>query len=945
MWKRNLYLVAMALLVLACAVSRGDVVTGLEGYWPLDSDAQDFSGNERHGALIADAHLVTDGVHGGALELDGTDDYVSVDGYKGIMGPPWTLACWIQTTAGAEPEMLSWGSEGGGLKVEFRLDAGRLRIEHGNGNNRSETLVNDGQWHHVAAVLPEGGVMQNVQFYVDGEPGGTFQVANGTNPFITAVGIDLNIGRSGPRADRNFTGLIDEVRMYSRALTQDEIRQTMEISAAGSNPLASGPTPADGSRYENSWVTLRWRPGAFAVSHDIYVGDNFGDVNDGTGGSFWGNQADALIMAGFPGFPLPDGLVPGSTYYWRIDEVNEADPNSPWKGEVWSFTVPSRTAYEPNPADGAEFADPGTTLSWEPGLSAKLHGIYFGDNPDDVNNATGALLQIPATYAPGALESGKTYYWRVDEFDGAATHKGDLWSFTTVPDIPIGDPNLLALYTLDEGRGSTAVDWSGHASHGTLMGTADWTIPGLVGDSALNFGQNGYVAIRNLTYKGNAYTESTVCCWMRTENQGTQILASFDPDHYWRLAIDSYGAGFGLIDYDVTTSSGLTELGSLTRVDDGFWHHICCVYNKGFMAIYIDGRLDATMTGGPTMGSGTIRYGFLGADSAADTFDGTRDRRTALMGDIDDVRIYDRALATEEITQIMRGDPLLAWGPSPANGANADISDALPLTWSAGDNATQHDVYFGTDIQAVKAADASDTTGVYKGRQNATTYTPAEGVEWGGGPYFWRVDENNNDGTVTKGQIWSFTVADYLVVDDIESYNDLAEADPGSNRIYVKWIDGFGTTTNGAFVGNLDVPLTERGNVHSGGQAMPLSYDNNLKFSEATLTLTAGKDWTRQGVAELSLWFRGLATNAAERMYVALNGTAVVYHTDPAAVQVATWTEWVIPLQQFAGLGVNLTNVSSITIGFGIRGNTTVPGGTGQMYFDDIRLYRPRSTP
>jgi hypothetical protein len=74
-------------------------------------------------------------------------------------------------------------------------------------------------------------------------------------------------------------------------------------------------------------------------------------------------------------------------------------------------------------------------------------------------------------------------------------------------------------------------------------------------------------------------------------------------------------------------------------------------------------------------------------------------------------------------------------------------------------------------------------------------------------------------------------------------------------------------------------------------------------------------------------------------MYVVLNGTAVVYHTDPAAVQATAWTEWVIPLQQFAG--VNLTNVTSITIGFGTRGNTTVAGGTGQMYFDDIRLVRP----
>jgi len=96
-------------------------------------------------------------------------------------------------------------------------------------------------------------------------------------------------------------------------------------------------------------------------------------------------------------------------------------------------------------------------------------------------------------------------------------------------------------------------------------------------------------------------------------------------------------------------------------------------------------------------------------------------------------------------------------------------------------------------------------------------------------------------------------------------------------------------------------------------------------------------------VTSLSLWFRGLATNAAEKMYVVLNGTAVVYNNDTTLTQKTAWTEWVIPLQQFTG--VNLTNVTSIHHRFWHARNTTVAGGTGQMYFDDIRLYRPSTTP
>jgi hypothetical protein len=130
--------------------------------------------------------------------------------------------------------------------------------------------------------------------------------------------------------------------------------------------------------------------------------------------------------------------------------------------------------------------------------------------------------------------------------------------------------------------------------------------------------------------------------------------------------------------------------------------------------------------------------------------------------------------------------------------------------------------------------------------------------------------------------------------------------------------------------------------VHGGAQSMPYSYDNNLKTSEATLTPVYPRDWTEEGVGQLSLWFRGAAANAAERMYVALNGSAVVYHADPKAAQIATWTEWVIDLQAFQG--ANLTNVNTITIGFGTK-NSPAAGGSGKMYFDDIRLYRFRSAP
>jgi hypothetical protein len=150
---------------------------------------------------------------------------------------------------------------------------------------------------------------------------------------------------------------------------------------------ASAPEPADGAMIADIWANLSWQPGVHAVSHDVYFGDNFDDVNGGAESTFVGNQNATFIVVGFPGYPYPDGLVPGSTYYWRIDEVNESDPNSPWKGDVWSFDVPPKTAYFPVPADGAESVNVNVELTWTPGFGAKLHTVHFGDNFDEVNEA------------------------------------------------------------------------------------------------------------------------------------------------------------------------------------------------------------------------------------------------------------------------------------------------------------------------------------------------------------------------------------------------------------------------------------------------------------------------------------------------------------------------------------------------------------------------------
>jgi hypothetical protein len=196
---------------------------------------------------------------------------------------------------------------------------------------------------------------------------------------------------------------------------------------------AKDPIPEDGAIHEDTWVSLSWTPGKYAVSHDVYLGEDFDVVDQATRDSdeFRGNQPDDFYIAGFPGYAYPEGLVPGTTYYWRIDEVNDADPDSPWKGDIWSFSVPPKTAYSPIPADGDAVASLSATLRWTPGFGAKLHTVYFGDDYDQVNNATAGVPRGTATYTPSSLEQEKVYYWRVDESDGLDTYQGSVWAFTT----------------------------------------------------------------------------------------------------------------------------------------------------------------------------------------------------------------------------------------------------------------------------------------------------------------------------------------------------------------------------------------------------------------------------------------------------------------------------------------------------------------------------------
>jgi hypothetical protein len=297
-----------------------------------------------------------------------------------------------------------------------------------------------------------------------------------------------------------------------------------------------------------------------------------------------------------------------------------------------------------------------------------------------------------------------------------------------------------------------------------------------------------------------------------------------------------------------------------------------------------------------------------------------------------------------------------AKNPNPADGA-VDVKPTHILSWDAGTVAASHEVYFGTDANVVK--NATTALPEYKGPKALGDESYDPGKLMLNTTYYWRIDEVNSTypDSPWTGKIWSFTTGDYFIIDDFEDY------DIGNNEIWWSWKDGLG------YVGSGDIPDyagngtgscvggDETGSwptweiiVHGGRLSMPYNYDNDkqgyAKYSEAEHALTDQRDWTEEGVTELSLWFYGDSANDLEPLYLAITdriGTsAVIYHDDLNSVRNDTWTEWVILLSVFADQGIVLTDVDRIAIGIGTRGNLTISGGRGKMFFDDIRLYQPR---
>ena len=273
------------------------------------------------------------------------------------------------------------------------------------------------------------------------------------------------------------TDLLDE---NGNALTNDAVILGLEFSSGGmdvasvhatlGSSLASEPSPADGGVSSSVCPVLQWKAGADAVSHKVYFSDNFDDVNGMAESALIGTTAETSLDVCAEAYP--DGLL-GGVYYWRV--VTTDDQQNEHPGAVWTFIVTAGMAFEPTPADQSLFVNPYVTLMWNPGANAIEHTVIIDTDREAVAAATDGVKVTVLSYTPAPLQQGVTYYWRVDEFDGTQTVKGEIWSFTTVP-AGAGGP-ITFKEDVSDTYESTALTWKTADFTGTnKAGTGTATI-------------------------------------------------------------------------------------------------------------------------------------------------------------------------------------------------------------------------------------------------------------------------------------------------------------------------------------------------------------------------------------------------------------------------------------------------------------------------------------
>jgi hypothetical protein len=588
----------------------------------------------------------------------------------------------------------------------------------------------------------------------------------------------------------------------------------------------------------------------------------------------------------------------------RDSQISWHTPNSPpHDPRKWGTAIlagaETPTAGDPNPENEATDVSRDVVLSWTPGMYAVAHDVYFGGSFNDVNNAsrgdtTGVLKK--QGQEPNSFNPGRLQF-------GQTCY----WRIDEVNAPPSGAVWKGGVWSFTVEPYSYALPGSLITASASSSNRADMGPEKTIDRSGLN--------------ASDQHSTTTAHMWFSASPAPQPVWIQYAFDQPYKLdkvlvwnSNQSTENALGVGAKNVTIEYGMDGSAWTTLGD--------FVFNRA------TAKNTYTANTEVNLGGITARYIRITINSNW----GNKLQQFSLS----EVRFFYV--------------PMTAREPRPDNGAT-DVSPEVTLSWRAGREAASHDVYLSTDQQAVVNGTAPVMT-----TSQASCPAAVDLVQ----TYYWKVVEVNQAQTPSawESYIWSFSTADYVVVEDFEGYGN-----DSPDRVFQTWLDGAGFSADPCFPNGYGGngtgstlgydpgvrSIMETSVVHGGTRSVPFAYDNtaSVPTSEITRPFSPAQDWTRAGIKTLALSFYGDPNNAAGvPLWVKLtdqgNQSAKVTFGNGAGERAASlaepaWTEWNIPLSGFAS--VDPTRIVSMTIGMG-------PGnGSGQLLLDDIRLYPARDIP
>jgi len=970
------FFILVLCLILASIAEGAD--PSLVGLWKLDETeggiAADSSGNGNDGTLIGDPQWVQGKING-ALDCDGNGDYVNC-GYDPLFDVTTnevTVCAWvtIRSIPGDWRAAVAKGESAwrlSNVNYDPRFHFGiTIWTASDTASIDGVTAVGYDEWHHACGTF-DG---ENINVYLDG----VLDASATTTEPIGTVSTNVFIGNNPESTERYWDGLIDDVRVYDRALTAEEIQVVM---LGGEEPgRASVPYPANEANDICRDVILSWAPGEYAATHDVYFGTSFEDVNsasrtnDPLGLLVGQDQLDASYD--------PNGLLAyGQTYYWRINEVNAPPDSTIYPGEIWSFTVEPFVYPIMNIAATASSSQSETM-----GPEKTVDGSGLNDSDQHSTNITEMWV---------SSGTGPQPTWIQYEFDRVyKLHEMRVWNSNTALEAAFG----LGMKEVTIEYSTDANDWTqldGVHEFARAPGTDDYTHNTEISfDGAVakyvkitansNWGETAQFSLSEVRFLYNPvnarYPEpdinetdiglDSVLSWRAGREAAThEVYFSTDEQAVTEGTVAAESVPAGTCEASFTPSSlelGQTYYWKVNEVNNAespsawksdTWSFSTIEYSvvddfEDYNDTEPDRIFDAWEDGWQIDENGS-QVGYSTAPFAEkDTVHGGAQSMPFVYNNTGSA-VYSEATRTfiapqdwtaecaQMLTLFFRGDPPafveLSAGNILMSGMGADIYETTDEFRYAYKLLTG-DGSITAKIESIQYTDEWAKAGVMI-RSGLTPLdlqvdmigAPSNRIEWmyrataGGGTTEVALDVNSIQlPHWVKLTRQGNTFTGYHSTDGV-NWVSITEGDSTSSSVEIQ------------MAGTVYIGLVVTSHV----SGLPCA----AEFSKVSTTVNVTGDWQLADVGVTQS-----TGNEPEQLYVAIedsSGTSKAYeHPDnPNAVLLSGWQRWDIPFSVFSDAGVDLTSVQKLSIGVGDQAAPL--NGTGMLYIDDVWLYSPLPT-